>query len=1102
MSDNSQNDRRTDPESTPIRRRAFLAASGLLGATTIPGLGAADALGSSGEAPRSDPGRQTSFTRYELAENGLGNAQTDTPPFCPRLTTYDGRQYYAYWTHAGKLVVAARDLPDGEWSQHHTDVEIGVRDGHWTPALGIGPDGHVFVCYNTRGSRPTWRRSTRPADVSAFGPERNGMTGQNEDGANYPEFARLNDGTLLFGYRQGGSGNGDWMLNRWNSDAGTWEPLHHPLILGEYAGETYNAYPWNLVQSNDGVLHYFFCWRGTGGVQTNQQLSYARSPDGGETWTRSDGTPYELPITKGAVEVVDPIEPDSNLINQGWSAYHPETDEPHVAYYRDDAEGHTQIFHASLSDGDWEIEAATDRQTNINLGGGGVVASPIGRMGIVVGDDGDVHIVTRDFQRGSWPLLVEKRDGEWETSILYKRNMTWSDLHIDPERWRQDRVLSFVDHQQTVGDVPWSADALVGISDVDPDDLGRATRTVESWGANGELTTYASTGSIETPITTSSTTFEDTSTALAATETTVPATPMYARATADVEAEEDAESEVRVKIDGRHGTTYGEPAAGHDGERVVTEWTEIPQAFRAGFANVQVRSSRGDEWSDYSFESQFTVESEQVGFIFRARDADNFYMWQVADESHGFEQHLLRPHVRENGSWTLLDEIPLGDVVDSVEGQEHEIRIEAIGSEITTFLDSQEIDRRTDDTHTEGRIGFRQPRHSSRSRSVLVDAITVTDDSGEILFETAFESSESPYFDAGDLVGGHLRLDNTGITLIHLPAPTTTLTDVTLELGYDDPTSFERTVAPQGSSGADTKPLAHMVTVNATGLQEEAPVRNETSSFRDSSTSLDVERATPATPLYGRVTARMEPTGSLTLDGSSWIWYPDDDPAWDYNDPSAEGVRYFRRSFQLDEVPTNATLVFTADNLATASINGTEVGTSADGFDGLPRYSWQHAAAIDVSDALQAGENVLAMKAERFGNYAGLIGRLYLSFGDETRAIDTDGAWVASQDEAAGWRSTGFDDSSWPAAQVLGDYGMGPWGTRVSIDGDPAAIRMKLSADGETAYTDPVQSRNQGVRTTGWKPIPPSFNGGSVTLQSTNARVTAATLELAIRNDI
>lgn len=298
------------------------------------------------------------------------------------------------------------------------------------------------------------------------------------------------------------------------------------------------------------------------------------------------------------------------------------------------------------------------------------------------------------------------------------------------------------------------------------------------------------------------------------------------------------------------------------------------------------------------------------------------------------------------------------------------------------------------------------------------------------------------------------------------------------------------------------KPLAHMVTIDSTGLQEEAPVRNESSTFEDSPTSLDVRRATPATPLFARVTARLEPASSLSLADAAWIWYPDDDPAWDYNDPSAEGVRYFRRSFDLEAVPDSATLVFTADNLATASINGTEVGTSAEGFEGQPQYSWEHAPVIDVTDALQQGENVLAMEVERFGHFAGLIGRLYLDGDGEGRTIDTDDSWRASQDATEGWRTADFDAAEWPTAAELGDYGMWPWQQGVSIATDPAAVRLALSGGGDESVTEPATAESTGIRTTGWEHVPETFNGGTVTLQTANARVTAATLELAVRNDV
>ncbi|ELZ05967.1 BNR repeat-containing protein [Natrialba asiatica] len=580
--------------SSSIQRRTFLAASGLVGASTL-----AAGRVAAGRRPGGRE-RAEALERHVLTQNGLGNAQTDTPPFQPRLTTYNDRQYYAYWTHDGELVVAARELPAGEWERNRLDIQIDERDGHWTPGVGIGPDGHVFLNYNTRDSEIRWRRSANSEDIGSFGDERVGMTGRDESSVTYLEFARLLDGTLLAGYREGMSGAGNWMLNRWHPDRATWEVLQHPLIDGE--GEQ-NSYMWNLVQSEDGVLHYFFNWRGSWNVQTNVDLSYARSTDGGETWERSDGTPYSLPITAEDAEVVDPIEPGSNFINQGWAGYDPRTGAPHVAYYRDDENGHTQVFHAFLDEGDggddgdgsdggkWVTEPATNRTTDIDLGGPGVVASPIGRMGIVVDDDGDVHILTRDFVHGSWPLLVEKQDGAWQTSVLYKRNVTWSDVHIDPARWREDRVLSYIDHQQTVGDVPWSAHSLLGVTDIDLDRLNRSNREIDLSGKPDEpddLDVYASTTAVDPPLSVASSTFEDTSAALAITETTVPATPAYARGTVALKSNPDMTVEARVKAQGEHGTTYGDPVEIEDDG--TTAWAKIPQAFRAGFVTVQLRA--------------------------------------------------------------------------------------------------------------------------------------------------------------------------------------------------------------------------------------------------------------------------------------------------------------------------------------------------------------------------------------------------------------------------------------------------------------------------------------------------------------------------------
>lgn len=572
--------------------------------------------------------------RTQVTEDGMGNAQTNTPPFCPRLVSHGSRQWVAYWTQAGRLVVASRSLPDGAWERTELGIEIDVRDGHWTPGLGVGPDGHLFLAYNVRRSRIRWRRSIRPADSSEFGPEHVGATDSDESSATYPEFTRLRDGTLLLGYREGESGHGDWHLDRWQPETETWEPLQHPVLSGTVNSNGDSAEPseakdsscpylWNLVQSTDGVLHAFWCWRRTPDVRTNGELSYARSPDGGETWTTSAGTEYDLPITQSTAEVVDPVPEGTDLLNNGWAATDPATNAPHVAYCRNDAAGNTQVYHATLeskgdgdgSAADWRVEPATDRTTTATLGGEGVVGSPLGRMGIVV-DDGDVHILTRDRERANWPLLYSKREGTWCSRHLVDRNLAYSDIHMDLERWRLDRVLSFVEQPQTVGDVPWADGTAISITDVDPDAVWDAAAVASGGpgtdaGARTEhphddhdapLATFAS-ASLEDPRPIDDTSVTPIGSALEFDELSVPATPVYARVQVRVRgtrgASGDGDAESEIEDDGNDGGVRARVTVANVGETpettveesisaiadsgpVTTDWHRIPDGFRAG----------------------------------------------------------------------------------------------------------------------------------------------------------------------------------------------------------------------------------------------------------------------------------------------------------------------------------------------------------------------------------------------------------------------------------------------------------------------------------------------------------------------------------------
>jgi hypothetical protein len=154
----------------------------------------------------------------------------------------------------------------------------------------------------------------------------------------------------------------------------------------------------------------------------------------------------------------------------------------------------------------------------------------------------------------------------------------------------------------------------------------------------------------------------------------------------------------------------------------------------------------------------------------------------------------------------------------------------------------------------------------------------------------------------------------------------------------------------------------------------------------------------------------------------NWIWYPEGEPSKDA--PAAK--RYFRKTFDL-RTPFPGELWVSADDRFTAYINGKKV------LGGSDWHNPQHAA---VGPMLHSGRNVLAIEAENLpapagaADPAGLICKMVIEPANGlSTAIRSDDSWRVSQSVAGQiWLDDAFDDSQWPHAKVLGDYGMAPWG--------------------------------------------------------------------------
>ncbi|HVV20253.1 MAG TPA: family 78 glycoside hydrolase catalytic domain [Pseudonocardiaceae bacterium] len=165
---------------------------------------------------------------------------------------------------------------------------------------------------------------------------------------------------------------------------------------------------------------------------------------------------------------------------------------------------------------------------------------------------------------------------------------------------------------------------------------------------------------------------------------------------------------------------------------------------------------------------------------------------------------------------------------------------------------------------------------------------------------------------------------------------------------------------------------------------------------------------------------------------------------WIWNTPGAsnaapKGTIYLRKTFTVTDPSSlsSAVLRVNADDGDQAYVNGTLVSGSP----GTVVNSWQQSQITDIKSHLVAGTNVIAIAG--IANAADASSVIATAQLDTTRIV-TDGSWKALPGTPAspptGWNTAGFDDSSWPAANVQGPYGMAPWNTSVQNPNGPSKV--------------------------------------------------------------
>lgn len=396
------------------------------------------------------------LSAQQRSDIGIGYAKTSVNTTVFRansLVTHAGEQYAAYYDEEQNLVLAKRDVDKTKWTIHVTQYKGNCKDAHNSISIAVDGDGYLHVSWDHHGHSLRYAMSEAPGSLILG--EKKPMIGRNENKVTYPEFYNIGDGDLLFAYRDGSSGNGNLVLNRYERHTKTWRRIHSILIDGE--GKR-NAY-WQMTVDKHGMIHLAWVWRETWMVETNHDLCYACSKDGGQTWYNTEGEQYELPIKASNAEYAWRIPQNSELINQsGMSADN--NGHPFITTYWRDENSKVPQYRIVWHDGErWQMQQVMKRSTPFSLSGGGTKMIPISRPRMAVCQKGNKHMAyyifrdaderggrvsvayTKNIKRNKWKIrdLTDYSVGAWEPSY-------------DVQQWNDKAILDIFVQKTNQGD--------------------------------------------------------------------------------------------------------------------------------------------------------------------------------------------------------------------------------------------------------------------------------------------------------------------------------------------------------------------------------------------------------------------------------------------------------------------------------------------------------------------------------------------------------------------------------------------------------------------------------------------------------------------------
>lgn len=303
-----------------------------------------------------------------------------------KIITFRGRTHVTWLDtppEGFRIKIRTLDHATGSWGPAVTVGE--AVDNHGGPALTVDADGFLHIVYYSHHHPFRYHRSVRPDDATEWGT----MEQFGRD-LTYPTLLCAADGTLVLSARRSFE-NRPWELELWTKAPGrpwtrrgavlrsrqpnysqfaasmAWAPDHRRLFL------SFRIYEMPDYEKKDAVT----------------AVGCITSPDGGESWTRLDGTPLVLPAS---ADEVDPLvvcdSRAGRIADSGSMALSPDG-RPHFAYSIKTPQGAETFLAAGRADGGWRQVRLNDFLPDAFRGWamvhqGGVVFMPDGRL-LVVG---------------------------------------------------------------------------------------------------------------------------------------------------------------------------------------------------------------------------------------------------------------------------------------------------------------------------------------------------------------------------------------------------------------------------------------------------------------------------------------------------------------------------------------------------------------------------------------------------------------------------------------------------------------------------------------------------------------------------------------------